>query len=146
MSKKMLQSLLHLVLWSIVAIILIFIFFSKGTISNWGDNKIKTVMLAVLFVFGFGGDFVLRMVFKNKKNKIIKDERDDYISMKSMGISAVTTFIYIFIVAISLYTKYEEAGSVPVAWVWYIAYSLVMVANISGSLASSVFYWNIEKA
>jgi hypothetical protein len=66
--------------------------------------------------------------------------------MKSMGFSAIATFIYIFIVAISLYIKYEEAGSVPVAWVWYIAYSLVMVANITGSLASSIYYWKIEKA
>lgn len=146
MSKKMLQSLLHLVLWSVAAIIFVFIFFSKDTISSWGDNTNKTIMLAVLFFFGFGGDFVLRLIFKNRKNKIIKDERDDYITMKSMGFSAIATFIYIFIVAISLYIKYEEAGSVPVAWVWYIAYSLVMVANITGSLASSIYYWKIEKA
>lgn len=144
MSKKMMQSLLHMILWSVVALIFIFVFFSRGTIENWGDNINKTIMIAALFLFGFGGDFILRLVFKNKKNKIIKDERDDYISMKSMAISGISTFIYFFIVAISLYTKYEKAGCVPVAWVWFIAYSLVMVVNITGALSSSVYYWKSE--
>lgn len=140
----MLQSLLHLVLWSIVSLIFVFVFFSKGTIENWGDNLNKTIMVSSLFFFGFGGDFVLRLIFKNKKNRIIKDERDDQISMKSMSTSAIVTFIYIFLVTISLYIKYEDTGHVPVAWIWFIAYSLIMVVNITGSLAASVLYWKSE--
>lgn len=145
MSIKMKQTLVHLFLWTVVLILFITVFLSEGTIANWGDNRVKTIMFAVIVFIGFGGDTLTRAIFKKRKGKIIKDERDDSISLRSMTISAIITFIYIFIVAISLYTKYENSGSVPVAWVWFMAYSMVMVVNITCSATAFILYWKSEK-
>jgi hypothetical protein len=133
------HSLIHLILWLVVAVLFTLIFFSSGTIENWGDNRTKTLMLAALFFVGYGGDTVLRIIFR--KRRIVKDERDDYINLKAMSASFILSLIYVFIVAISLYTYFEAQGYLPIAWVWFIAYSLIVVANICGSAFSIFYYW-----
>lgn len=145
MSKKMKQSLFHFLLWFLVAVAFVIVFSSKGTIENWGDNKIKTVVIAFLFLVGLSGEFILRIIYRKKKNKIVVDERDEYITNKSLGAGYVITMLYIFILAITLYLKYESSGSVPVAWLWFIAYTLLIVANISSSAAALLCYWKSEK-
>ncbi len=53
--------------------------------------------------------------------------------------------MYVFIVAISLYTYYETDGSIPVGWMWFMAYSLVLVANVSTSSCTIVLYKKADK-
>ena len=142
MSGKMKQSIIHCALWAIVAAVLIIVFTSKGTIEAWGDNRTKTILLAALFFFGFTGDAVLRFVFR--KSKVTTDERDEFIQGQSLKVGYVVTVLYIFILSISLYTKYEVDGSVPIAWIWFIAYTLIVVVNLSTSAASIIQYRKSE--
>ncbi|MDM8533772.1 hypothetical protein QUF55_03610 [Clostridiaceae bacterium HSG29] len=140
MSKQMKYSVFHLILWSIVGILFLIIFISQDAINNWGDNKIKSIMLALLFIFGFGGEYILRFIFRKKPNMIIRDERDDKILAKALGSSFVGTILYIYLISISLYIRYEQSGFVPVGWLWFIAYSLIVIANIFTSIFSIIFY------
>lgn len=143
MSSQMKHSILNFILWSGVAIFFLLVFFNGDTLENWGDNRTKTLMLAILFGIGFGGQLVLRIVFRKRKNTntISSDERDDYIQNKAMASSFVLTLIYVFIIAISLYTFYEKNGVVPIAWVWFMAYSLILFANMCTSGFSIYHYY-----
>ncbi len=145
MSFKMKHTIIHLALWLIVGILLAILFFSKNTVNTWGDNRTKTLLVASLFLFGYAGDAILYFIFRKRKNKIVKDERDDYVSLKSTSAGFIFTLVYVFIIAISLYTKYESTGSVPIAWVWFIAYSLVVIANLSTSSFSLLYYYKSGK-
>jgi len=142
MSGKMKQNIFHFILWFIVAVVLVIVFSTEGTIAQWSDNRTKTVLVAALFLFGFSGDAVLRIIFSKKR--VPTDERDKYIQNKALAAGYVITLIYIFILAISIYTKYENNGMVPVAWIWFIAYSLVIIANLSVSAASVYQYWKSD--
>ncbi len=53
--------------------------------------------------------------------------------------------VYIFVLAISLYLKYESVGSIPIAWVWFIAYSLVVVSFLITSAFSLIYYYKSGK-
>ena len=112
MNKQMKFSVLHLILWSTVAILFLVIFVSLEAINNWGDNRIKSIMLAILFLLGFGGDYILRYIFRKKTNEI----KNNKIISKALGSSFIATCIYIFVISISIYTKYEGSGFVPVGW------------------------------
>jgi len=140
MSSQMKYSLSNLIIWSIVTVLFSGVFLNGNTIANWGDNSTKTIMLAILFGIGYIGQFTLLIIFRKRKNTITKDERDEFILNKAMARSFIVTLLYVFIVAISLYTYYEESGSVPVAWIWFIAYSLILVANLTASSLSIYFY------
>ena len=134
------HSLYHLILWLAVAITIAIIFLSKGTIDTWGDSSLKKIIIFAVFFFGYLIDIILKFIFRKRKNKIIKDERDDYVMLKSSSTGYIITSVYIFILSISLYIKYESTGSVPVAWLWFIAYSLFIVANIVSSILSLIYY------
>jgi len=139
------HSIYTLIIWSVVAVLLIILFFSGNTINTWGDNRTKTLLIASLFFIGYAGSVLLWFIFRKRKNKIVKDERDDYVSLKAISSSFIFTLVYIFILAISLYLKYESAGSVPIAWVWFIAYSLVVVSFLTSSAFSLVYYYKSGK-
>ena len=145
MSLKMKHSVYTLIIWSVVAILLVILFFSEDTINTWGDNRTKTLLIAALFLIGYVGNALLWLIFRKRKNKIVKDERDNYISLKSTSASFIATTVYIFILAISLYIKYESVGSVPIAWVWFIAYSLVVVSFLITSAFSLIYYYKSGK-
>jgi uncharacterized membrane protein YbjE (DUF340 family) len=140
MSSKLKASIINLILWCIVAIGMLYIFFGREALSDWGDNQNKTLLLALLFVVGYSGQLIIGLKYRDRKNKVMKDERDLSIQNKAMSASFITTLLYIFLITISLYTKFEQAGSVPVGWLWFIAYSLVVVANISSSSFTIYFY------
>lgn len=140
MSARLKASIINLILWSIVAIGLLYVFFGRDALSDWGDNRNKTLLLALLFVVGYSGQIITSFMFRDKKNKIVKDERDLAIQNKAMSASFITSLMYIFLITISLYTKFEKAGSVPVGWLWFIAYTLVIVANVTSSAFTIFFY------
>jgi hypothetical protein len=50
-----------------------------------------------------------------------------------MSNSFIFTLVYLFLIAMSLYLYYEKTGFVPVAWLWFTAYNVVMAANIATS-------------
>jgi hypothetical protein len=119
-------SLLRISAWLIVAIVMILIFSDKDTILMWGDNKTKTILLAVLIAFGLGSDLIIRSVI-NKKGLI----KDDYKNQKAINIGLIATLIYVFTASIVLYTYFENSGLVSVGWLWFLAYSTIVFVNVA---------------
>jgi len=140
MSKLMKITFIQVCAWSIVAISMIIIFTNHGTIDNWGDNTTKTVLLAFLFFVGYATHFTTLLIEKSKRWGFKKDERDLAIQSKAVNIGFIIVLLYIFILSISLYIKYETAGTMPVGWVWFIAYSTVVIANLSVTVPSLLLY------
>ncbi|SCZ81828.1 hypothetical protein [Acidaminobacter hydrogenoformans] len=140
MSNAMKFNIIQVITWSIAAICLIIIFVSGDTIEAWGDNKNKTLLLSIIFLIGFGTDFVLRVLEKSKKWNFKRVERDIAIQYQSQSIGFVLVLIYVFILSISLYVYYEESGFIPVGWVWFIAYSTIVFANLSSGYSSLLLY------
>ncbi|MCK5155204.1 MAG: hypothetical protein KAQ69_02150 [Spirochaetales bacterium] len=133
MSMQMKRAIINLVIWVSVTLLFLIVFFSGNTVAAWGDNRVKIVMLASLLGIGYIGQLILSIVFRKRKNIITTDERDVIILNKAMSNSFIVTLIYLFLVAMALYLYYEKNGFVPVAWLWFIAYNVVMAANITTS-------------
>ena len=132
MNRMIRFNVFHLVLWSVVAAGFVAVFLGFDAIANWGDNALKTVLLALLFVVGFGGDLLLRHKFKAAGEDVAAYEA---LRLKAMEISYLFSLLYIFLAAISIYIRHEDSGLVPVGWLWFLAYSLILVVHISASCA-----------
>ena len=63
------------------------------------------------------------------------DERDLQVVARAGQATLIIVLIAIFAMALALWTIYEEAGTVPVGWLWFIAYAEVILAVITHSLA-----------
>lgn len=140
MSKLVKTTVVHIIVWSIAAIGMVIIFTLPRTITDWGDNRIKTVLLALLFAAGLGVDLYLRIYERSKKHGFTRDERDHYMQRKAVSAGFLITILYIFILSISLYIKYESLGTMPVGWVWFIAYSTIAAANLSTGICNLLYY------
>lgn len=140
MSKLVKTTVIHVVVWSIAAIGMVIIFTLPRTITDWGDNRLATVLLAVLIAAGLGVDLFLRIYQRSKKHGFMRDERDHYMQGKAVSAGFLITILYIFILSISLYIKYENLGTMPVGWVWFIAYSTIIAANLSIGMCSLLYY------
>lgn len=138
MNRMIRFNVFHLMLWSVVAAGFLAVFLGFNAIANWGDNALKTVLLALLFVIGFGGDFLLRRRFKDAGDDAVGYEA---LRLKAMEISYILSLLYVFLAAISIYTRYEASGLVPVGWLWFLAYSLILVVHISASCAILFLHW-----
>ena len=132
--------MIQLLTWGIVAIGMVVVFSLPGTIENWGDNRLKTILLALLILFGFGSDLILRCCAASKRWGYRKDERDKNISTRAVSVGMIALVIYIFLFSITLYTCYETEGILPVGWMWFLAYSAIVVANVAVCLASLILY------
>lgn len=140
MSKAMKFNVIQVITWSMVAVGMGLIFISGDTIGEWGDNKTKTVLLAILFILGYGTDFIIRLIEKSKRWGLKRDERDKTVQYQALSVGFVLLMLYIFVLCIGLYVHYEESGYIPVAWVWFIAYSTIVVANLVCGYASLFYY------
>lgn len=138
MSKHMKHSILSMSLWGFVGILFLTILLSTDAITNWSDNRIKSILLAVLFFIGFSSDFILKSIFNKKR--VLSDERDQLVTKDAATSSFIIIVIYVFIFLIALFLKYETTGFIPVGWLWVIAYSLVVVSNTVYSLMTIIFY------
>ncbi len=130
MSNAMKSNIFHTISWGVTAIGIIIIFSLPNTIYAWGENRLKTILLALLFLFGFAVDLIIRINERTKKYGYKKDERDRTIQMEAVFKSFVSILLYIFILSIVLYITHEKAGMIPVGWVWFIAYSTVAFSNL----------------
>jgi len=140
LNKTLRFNILHLILWSLVSVAFLWVFLEFDAIANWGDNALKSILLALLFVVGFGGDMILRFKFKLNKDETEADGLRDSLRLQAMESSYIATLLYIFIAAISIYIRYEDSGLVPVGWLWFLAYSLILVVNIASSLAILIMH------
>lgn len=133
-------NLIHAIAWTFVGIIMVVIFMTGDTIKYFGDNRIKTILLASLFVIGFGTDAVIRVIEKSNKWNFKRDDRDKDIQKQSISYGFIIVLIYIYLLNISLYLYYEEIGFLPVGWIWFSAYSTIVTANIATGYSSLFLY------
>ena len=47
----------------------------------------------------------------------------------------VVVLVGIYAFTIGLWTAFESAGSVPVGWMWFLAYASVIVARVTSGIA-----------
>lgn len=145
MSRVVKFTLFQVITWFLVGLGMFMIVTRPGVIENWGDNKYKSIALAILFLLGYGTDLVIRMLEKSKKFGFIRDERSEYNQLKAMSIGFIIVLIFIFVFAITLYTRFENKGFMPIGYVWILAYSTIIAANLGVGIPTLIIYRKQEK-
>ena len=81
------------------------------------------------------------MLWRTNKSEFIVDERDHQIQSRSAMIGLLITTMFVFLFSVGLFIGYEEVGSVPVSWMWLLAYLTFAVAYFSTSSVIVLMYW-----
>ena len=133
MTQPRLRNLLALAIWLICAIGFCWTVFSHGGPATYADDSARKVIGAVFLAFGIFGAPLMRLFTRRGSGDggTHHDERDDLIAAKSCQVGLIVVGILVFCGSIALWEVYQEAGSVPVGWMWVMAYSTLIVTNLA---------------
>ena len=93
-----------------------------------------------------GGALALHMTVRyftrNRKDapEPLVDERDEEINRKSSEIALGLTVAGVFLGAVALNDAFAEPGAVPAGWLWFLAWSTMLLSHLSQALTAVVMY------
>jgi len=136
MTQTKIRARYQLGIWGLVAAAFGLVFFLGGGAATYADDSIRMLVAAIILGAGFIGYFSMLYLTREKSNGIalIRDERDLEISRQANEIALVAVLVFVFSVCIALFLGYETAGSLPVGWMWFLAY----ITACFGLLAQAV--------
>ena len=110
----------------------IVLFFGFGGAGEFALDKTRRLAVAGLFLAGYAS-FIAMMFLTGKKRAggLARDERDERIEGKAGGMTLTIVLFYVFFLGIALWAVFQDEGSVPAGWMWFLAYSTVFLGMIS---------------
>ena len=123
------------IIWSIVLAAFVAIFFGWGGPGNFAHDKGRIVAVAILFGAGFVAFFIMMGLSGKKKGVALnRDERDDRLESRAAGIALTVILFYVYILCITLWAIFQDSGTVPAGWMWFMGYSTVFIGMITHGL------------
>lgn len=123
------------IIWSLVGVGFFLAFFSGGGPSEFDTDSGRHLATAAAIGFGFLGWWGSLWITRRKGRAVVADERDFQVSARAGQGTLVIVLVAIFSITVGLWTVYEEAGSVPVGWMWFVAYAAVIIAVVTNAVA-----------
>ena len=130
-------------IWGLAAAGFGLVFFLGGGAVTYADDSIRMGIAALILGTGFVGYLIMIYLTRERSNgrALIRDERDLEIARQANENALVAVLVFVFSVSIALFLKYESAGSLPVGWMWFLAYATACF----GLLVQSVFTLVLHK-
>jgi hypothetical protein len=142
MTQTKIRARFGLVIWGTVAVGFGLVFFLSGGAASYADDSIRMLIAAVILGAGFIGYFSMLYLTREKEDdkSLIRDERDLEIARQANEIALVAVLVFVFSVSITLFLSYETAGSLPVGWMWFLAYATACFGLIAQSVATLMLH------
>ena len=123
-------------IWGLAGVAFGLVFFLGGGAATYAEDSIRMGIASVIIAVGFVGYFSMIYLTREKSNgkALIRDERDLEIARQANEIALVAVLGFIYAICIGLFLAYETAGSLPVGWMWFLAYA----TSCFGLLAQAV--------
>ena len=142
MTQTKIRARFGLGIWGLVAAAFGLVFFLGGGAASYADDSIRMLVAAVILAAGFIGYVSMLYLTREKTNNktLIRDERDLEIARKANEIALVAVLVFVYAVCIALFLGYETAGSLPVGWMWFLAYATGCFGLLAQAVATLVLH------
>ena len=119
-------------IWSVVLAVFIALFFGGGGAEGFAHDRARIVAVAVLFAAGYAAFFIMMwLTGKRYGAGLARDERDERLESRAAGTTLTAVLVYVFFIGIILWAVFQDDGSVPAGWMWFLAYSTVFLGMIT---------------
>lgn len=138
-SQTRLRASLSAVIWSLAGVGFILTFFTGGGPGSFASDHLRHLAGAVAVGLGFVGYWVMLWLTRQRKGAPpASDERDVQIVARANQTTLIVVLVGIFVCTIGLWVAYESTGTVPVGWMWFLAYGSVILASVTSALTTLV--------
>lgn len=134
------RALLTLVIWGLVIATFIPLFFSGGGPDTYQADKIRRLSSNICIALGYTGYLVMIILTRkrSKGKRRLRDERDEITEKQANQIAFIFVLVYVFITCIILWEKFHDVGSVPVGFMWFLAYTTVSFSYFFASATTLI--------
>jgi chromate transport protein ChrA len=142
MTQSKIRARYGLGIWGIASVGFGLAFFLGGGAATYADDSIRMLIAAVILAAGFIGYLSMNYLTREKSNGkvLVRDERDLEIARQANEIALVAVLVFVFVVCIALFLNYETIGSLPVGWMWFLAYANACFAMLAQAVATLVMH------
>ena len=142
MTQTKIRARYGLGIWGLVSSAFGLVFFLGGGAVTYADDSIRMLIAAVILAAGFIGYFSMLYLTREKSNgkALIRDERDLEIARQANEIALVAVLVFVFAICIALFLGYETAGSLPVGWMWFLAYATACFGLLAQAAVTLVLH------
>jgi len=134
-----LQARLAAAVWSIAAVVFAVAFFAGGGSTEFGADRGRHLLSALTVALAYGGYWVMVWITRRRAGGVrAVDERDVHVVARAGQTTLIVVLVSVYVVAIGLWTVYEESGSVPVGWMWFLAYGIIILAFLAYAISTIV--------
>jgi len=120
-----------IIIWSVVLVALLVLFFGGEGPGGFAHDRIRIVTVALMFAAGYGAFFtMLGVTRKKKEGGLNRDERDEMFEDKAAGVTLGIVLAYVYLLCLALWAYFQDSGSVPAGWMWFLAYSTMFLGMI----------------
>jgi hypothetical protein len=133
-------------IWGLAAAAFSLVFFLRGGAATYADDSIRIFAAAIILGAGFIAHLTMIYLTQEKSNgkALIRDERDLEISLQANEIALVAVLVFVFTLCISLFLAYEKAGSLPISWMWFLAYITACFGLLAQAIATLIVHRKIS--
>lgn len=131
MSQARKQALISGSAWLVICVVFTVVFLRIGVeafASTEGERSRS--LLAGVIVPGYLVNFAIMWWARRGRRAGEIDERDKAIERRATEISAVILLLVIFLVNIALYDANVDSGTVPVGWLFIMAYGSIALVSL----------------
>jgi len=141
LQKRALYGLVFGVIWAIVIVV---VFILKGGVSTFNDDQGFRLIIDGLWV---GGLIVYLLLFETIGRKpSLLDERDRLIMAKTPRVQWLAVIFSLVAWVIALTESYQDAGQIPVIFLYLIFMSIIIVSSVAQSVGILIGYWRMESS
>jgi uncharacterized membrane protein len=131
MSQTRLRAWMAIVIWVVAGIGFCLAFFMRGGPREFAADSGRHVAAAAAMAFGFLAWWAALFRTRARAGEVAVDERDLQVVARAGQTTLIVVLVAIFAFTIGLWTAFEGDGSVPVGWMWFLAYGSVILASIT---------------
>ena len=138
MTQSQIRARYGLGIWGLATAAFGLVFFLGGGAATFADDSIRMLVAALILAAGFISYFSMLYLTREKSDgkTLIRDERDLEIARQANETALVAVLVFVFTVCIALYLDYETAGSLPVGWMWFLAYATACFGLLAQAVAT----------
>ena len=138
MSQTRLRAWLAVAIWSVVGVGFAVAFFAWGGPADFGAERVRVVAGAVAIGLGYVGYAAVLWATRGREGMVVRDERDQQVLARARLATLVILLVAVYALSIGLWEAYRGAGAVPVGWLWFLAYGVVIVTFVVHAAATLV--------
>jgi ABC-type transport system involved in cytochrome c biogenesis permease component len=120
-----------------IAIIVVFII--KGGIDTFNEDQSYRILVNVLWIGALLASLLMTGITFRKPGQL--DERDKLIMVKAQKIQLYAIMFSLVAWVVSLPEIYHTEGQIPVAFIYLIYMSVLLVMSLSQSIGVLIGYW-----